>query len=203
MAENPGSELPYCAGRTAIITGAADGAGAVCARVLAECGANLLLVDYDKVMVNRLANELGAEAFSLDVLSELGVGRFMTEIKLRKTPVDLLINAAGSGHVRTLGMMRVTAAFAGITGNRPATVLNVASADMRADPFRHSGGQLAFGRASADSISPSERPELRVMTVEAPKAREQVVEALRKWCGCFDEPEVNLGCRPPSQAGTS
>lgn len=203
MAENQNNPLPACAGRRVIITGAADGTGALCARVLAECGADLLLVDFDKVMVNRLAAELGAEAFSLDVLSELGVGRFMTEIKLRNTPVDLLINAAGSGHVRTLGMFRVTAAFARIVGDRPATVINVGSTDMRGDPFRHSGAQLPFGRASADSVSLSEKPELSVMTVEAPKAREQVVELLRNWCGCSGERGVNLSCGPPEQAGTT
>jgi 3-hydroxybutyrate dehydrogenase len=79
------------AGRTALITGAASGIGAACARELADAGARVLLLDRDDA-VTGLADELGGEALVLDLtdtarLVDLDVS------------ADILIDNAGIQHV--------------------------------------------------------------------------------------------------------
>lgn len=79
------------AGRTALITGAASGIGAACARELADAGAEVLLLDRDEA-VTALADELGGEAIVLDLtdterLVDLDVS------------ADILVDNAGIQHV--------------------------------------------------------------------------------------------------------
>jgi 3-hydroxybutyrate dehydrogenase len=79
------------AGRTALITGAASGIGAACARELAGAGAKVLLLDRDDA-VTGLADELGGAAIVLDLtdterLVDLDVS------------ADILVDNAGIQHV--------------------------------------------------------------------------------------------------------
>ncbi|PYN17317.1 MAG: hypothetical protein DME05_05105 [Candidatus Rokuibacteriota bacterium] len=54
-------------GRTALITGAARGIGAACARRLAAEGARLVLADQDGAGVEKLAAQLGQVGVRADV----------------------------------------------------------------------------------------------------------------------------------------
>ncbi|MGN6302580.1 MAG: 3-hydroxybutyrate dehydrogenase [Angustibacter sp.] len=79
-------------GRRALVTGAANGIGAACARRLAAAGADLLLVDLDAAAVTALAEELGAKAVPCD-LSDLDA------VDDLDVDVDVLVNNAGLQHV--------------------------------------------------------------------------------------------------------
>ena len=88
-----GHRGPDLVGRTALITGAASGIGAACARRLAEAGAKLLLVDVDTDPLETLAKELDAIAVTCDLADLDAVDRLDT------SAVDVLVNNAGLQHV--------------------------------------------------------------------------------------------------------
>lgn len=59
--------------RCVVVTGAARGIGAACARLLAERGDTVILVDRDPAGLAALAGELDAPAYTLDVADEAAV----------------------------------------------------------------------------------------------------------------------------------
>ncbi len=134
---------PGTASLRAIVTGAADGIGADCARLLGSYGARIAVVDVNKVPLARVANEIGAYAFACDVLSEQSVSQLVDNLAEALAGADLLINAAGTGNVRALGMMLVSRSFAAAAA-RPATIVNIAAPSGPADPFGHAGSAKSF-----------------------------------------------------------
>ena len=74
--------------KTALITGSATGIGEGIARLFAEHGANLVLLDRDGARNDEVARSLNARAFPCDVRDAAAV---VSEIG----PVDILINNAG------------------------------------------------------------------------------------------------------------
>ena len=66
-------------GRTALITGAARGIGAACARRLAAEGARLVLADQDGAGVEKLAAELGQVSVRADVTRHPDIERMLEE----------------------------------------------------------------------------------------------------------------------------
>ena len=93
-------------GRTALITGAARGIGAACARRLAGDGAKLVLADIDGAGVERLAAELGQAAIRVDVTRAEDIDRMIDEPYRRWGRLDVLFNNAGV--IRVQPMLEVT-----------------------------------------------------------------------------------------------
>jgi len=94
-----------------LITGAATGFGRACAQAFAARGAELLLCDNDAQALREATEELHAVGRFCDVASEASVAVFAADIIESFRSLDLLINAAGGGYERTLGMYRVSRAL--------------------------------------------------------------------------------------------
>ena len=95
-------------GRTVLITGAARGIGAACARRLAGEGAKLVLADVDGAGVEKVAAELGQVAVRADVTKPDDIVRLIDEPYRRWGRLDVLFNNAGV--IRVQPMFEVTEA---------------------------------------------------------------------------------------------
>jgi len=93
-------------GRTALITGAARGIGAACARRLAADGALLVLADIDGAGAEKLAAELGQAAVRADVTRREDIVRMVDEPYRRWGRLDVVFNNAGV--IRVQPMLEVT-----------------------------------------------------------------------------------------------
>jgi len=87
-------------GRLALVTGAARGIGAGCARALSASGASLALCDRDPGPLDALAAELrarGAEVTTgvFDVRDQPAVAAFVSGLAPRARPIHVLVNNAG------------------------------------------------------------------------------------------------------------
>lgn len=135
-----------------LISGAARGVGLRCAQALAERGAELLLSDRDPDALEAAAERLGQGTPLLcDVSSETSVARLADAVE-RLGSLDMLINAAGGGYSRTLGMYRMSRAL--IPALRRSThqlIVNVPPSprDAGVPAFPYASSRLAFHRLSA------------------------------------------------------
>lgn len=94
-----------------LVSGAAGGVGLACAEAFAAAGAELILSDLDGTALTRAAERLGAQAGFCDALSESSVAIFAADVAERVPSLDVLINAAADGYVRSLAMMRMSRAL--------------------------------------------------------------------------------------------
>jgi len=79
-------------GRTALVTGAASGIGAACARALAARGATVTVADIDTAGAEAVAAELGGTAWTVDLLD-------VTALEDLTLDADILVNNAGVQHI--------------------------------------------------------------------------------------------------------
>lgn len=91
----PGLDLT---GKRAVVTGAASGIGAACARRLAAAGAEVVVVDLQEVAARALADELGGSA----VVADLSQPADLDRVGEAARTADVLVNNAGLQHVAPL-----------------------------------------------------------------------------------------------------
>ncbi|WP_439534422.1 SDR family oxidoreductase [Polymorphobacter sp.] len=84
-------------GKTAVVTGAANGLGAADARILAREGARVVLTDVDTAAGEALAREIGPAArfVAQDVRDEAGWAALMADVHATEGRLDILVNNAG------------------------------------------------------------------------------------------------------------
>ena len=85
-----------------LITGAASGIGAACARRLAQDGAQLLLADVNGEGVRAVADELGQASLEADVTRSADIQRMFDAAYERWGRLDVLFNNAGIAGARPL-----------------------------------------------------------------------------------------------------
>jgi NAD(P)-dependent dehydrogenase (short-subunit alcohol dehydrogenase family) len=82
-------------GKVTLITGAAQGIGAACARRFAREGAKVVLADIDDARGNALATELGALYVHCDVGDKVQVDALIAKTVATHQRIDVLVNNAG------------------------------------------------------------------------------------------------------------
>ena len=150
-----------------LITGACRGVGRECAEAFAARGAELILTDIDTEALRLFADTLGATGRYCDVASEASVTIFAAEMLERFPELDMIINAAGGGYERTLGMYRVSRALlpALRKGSMHNILLNIppADEDAQAAIFPYASSQQAFQRLSAALAAETRGSSVRVL----------------------------------------
>jgi NAD(P)-dependent dehydrogenase (short-subunit alcohol dehydrogenase family) len=150
-----------------LITGACQGVGRECAETFAARGAELILADNDAAALSLLSQELKAVGRYCDVASEASVTIFSAEILAKFPELDMVINAAGGGYERTLGMYRVSRAF--LPALRKGTVHNIllnippAEKDEGTAIFPYASSKQAFQRLCAALAAETRGSSVRVL----------------------------------------
>ncbi|CAI0947363.1 Ribitol 2-dehydrogenase [Serratia fonticola] len=85
-------------GKVAAITGAASGIGLECARIFLQAGAKVVLIDRDQEKLQRLTDELGANAYPLviDLLNPQQVSGMLSGIQAAAGRLDIFHANAGA-----------------------------------------------------------------------------------------------------------
>lgn len=150
-----------------LIMGACQGVGRQCAEAFAARGADLILADIDSAALNDLGVELKATTRYCDVASEASVTVFAADILASFPQLDMVINAAGGGYERTLGMYRVSRALlpALRKGASHNILLNIPPSDEHAGDaiFPYASSQQAFQRLCAALAAETRGSAVRVL----------------------------------------
>ncbi|RYD45065.1 MAG: SDR family oxidoreductase [Sphingomonadales bacterium] len=93
-------------GRTAFVTGGAQGIGLATAEALAEAGAKVTIADRDTAALHRAAADLAAEGYAvfaerLDVTDSAAVDAVADAMRARDGRIDILVNNAGIARSET------------------------------------------------------------------------------------------------------
>lgn len=157
-----------------LITGAATGIGRACAEALGARGAELILCDNDAQSLSAATDQLRAIGRFCDVASEASVAVFAADIIETFRSLDLLINAAGGGYARTLGMYRVSRALlpALRRGQHYKLMLNIPpeeDAGVAIFPYASSG--QAFQRLSAALAAETRGTRVSILIADPTSSR--------------------------------
>ena len=158
-------------GRTRLlISGAASGVGLACAEAFAACGAKLILCDGERTHLQSLAGRLGAHWFVCDAVCDASVAALVSQVTAQFSGIDVLINAAGSGYVRSLGMVRATRALTPLlqAGGGRRLIVNIAPAGGFTSSdgmFPYAGSEEAFQRLSRAVAEQTRHPMITVVSI--------------------------------------
>lgn len=91
-------------GQSALVTGGASGLGAQCARLLAQRGAKVAILDRNAELAAQVAREIGGSAHACDVTDPASVQAALDAAAAAHGPARVLLNCAGIGGAqRTVG----------------------------------------------------------------------------------------------------
>jgi NAD(P)-dependent dehydrogenase (short-subunit alcohol dehydrogenase family) len=82
-------------GKVSVITGAASGIGAACARAFATKGAKVVVSDRDAAGAKKVAAEIGGVAIACDVAREADIDALVREAERAYGPIDVFFSNAG------------------------------------------------------------------------------------------------------------
>ena len=166
-------------GLRVLISGAADGVGLACAYVFADRGAELILCDSDGTSLTRASDAAGGFSRFCDVISEASVSVFASEIDAKFDSIDVLINAAGDGYVRSLGLMQMSRALLPMLrrGSGRRLIINVAPAGgmSATGMFPYASSREGF-QGLSDALADQTRGSMIDVVSIAPNLRFEVDE---------------------------
>ncbi|MFK4056248.1 MULTISPECIES: SDR family NAD(P)-dependent oxidoreductase [unclassified Brevundimonas] len=139
-------------GKRIIITGAGSGIGAAAARMLAEAGAELGLVDLVEAETRALGRVLNAHAFQADVRDETAVETAVNAAVRALGGLDGLVNCAGTATVQTLENTSLTDWRRLVDTNMTGVFLTCRAA---IPALRACGKGAIVNLASASGLTPS------------------------------------------------
>lgn len=157
-----------------LITGVCRGVGNACAEVLAARRVQLILCDNDSSGLLELAETFEAAFFHCDVASEISVANFAATVLAQYPALDMVINAAGGGYERTLGMYRVSRALLpALRRGAQKLLVNIPPSAAHADApiFPYVSSRLAFHRLSSALASETRNTHV-VVVVGCPTTRQ-------------------------------
>jgi NAD(P)-dependent dehydrogenase (short-subunit alcohol dehydrogenase family) len=160
-----------------IILGAGSRVGESFSRKLLAQGLNLILADSDEIALARFRAELGVATIACDVLSERSLSGLFEQASARFGHIDLLINSAGTGYVRTLGVMRASREFAKCERRRTSCVVNIAPApDASESVVTYAGSPVAFSRLARGMADVITTPLLHILTFDRLRSEAAIAE---------------------------
>ena len=135
MGAPAGLSLFDLTGRRALVTGSSQGIGLALARGLAGAGAEVVLNGRDPARLDRAAEALGAQGFTvgtlaLDVTDHAAARAAVDDFETRTGPIDILVNNAGQQHRAPLEEFPADA-FQRLLQVNVASVFNMAQACAR------------------------------------------------------------------------
>ncbi len=125
-------------GKTAVVAGGGSGLGAQTARILAEAGARVAVLDLDGAKAGAVAREIGGIGFGCDVGSAEEAERAIAEARAALGPARILVNCAGIAPAKRIvgrdGPMPLAEFEAVVRVNLVGTfnLMRLAAADMTA-----------------------------------------------------------------------
>jgi len=153
-----------------LIAGAGGGVGLACAEGFTAHGAKLVLTDCDGLALSAAASRLGAISRHCDAIGSCSVDILAEEMRSLVPALDVVINAAGRGYVRTLAMARVTQAMLPLLrkGSGRRLVFNIPSTGRFPDPdgmFPYASSLDGFQRLSAVLKEQTRGTGIEVVTI--------------------------------------
>ena len=150
----------------ALVIGAAGTAGQSFAAALRKHGVWTILADKDEIELARIKSALSAETLRVDALDEHEIAQMLARCEEHLGSIDLLVNVAGRGYVRTLAMMRASRAFSERPRSTVAYVINVAApSEDDSGPITYASSDIAFDRLSEGLTGALDNPNIRVLTL--------------------------------------
>jgi NAD(P)-dependent dehydrogenase (short-subunit alcohol dehydrogenase family) len=209
-----------------LISGGGGGVGLACAEALSAAGAELLLCDIDGMALTQTAERLHAFARFCDAIEDNSVAILAAEIAEKFSSIDVLINAAGRGYVRALGMMRMTRAFMPLlrraSGRRMLVNIAPAGGFVSSDGmFPYASSRSAFERLTEAIAEQTRGTSIEVVNVtpkllrgglanDCPTSRLYQLQRVDEQCTADYVADVVVSAPataarrcPPGQCGTS
>jgi len=183
-------------GKTAIITGGASGIGKAIAKIFAEQGAKVHILDINKEGATQTANEIRkanqkATAHCCDVSNQKNVNKIIKNITTTDT-IDILVNNAGIAHIGSIEKTE-EADLDKLYNVNIKGVYNCTKACI--ESFKKNGGGVILNLASvASSVGHSDRfaysmTKGAVLTMTYSIAKDYVTNNIR--CNCISPGRVH------------